>query len=202
MRRIGKIVIGVVGFFLAVFVVSLSLVIGFAKFQKLPNTADAGIILGAAINSPALYNRSLQGLKLYEEGKVKVLVLSGGRISDKDISEASYIQKVILKNADAKFLAIYAKSGATTPLILEESSRNTYENIRNSKVKIPKAKSVVVVSDEYHLARASFLAWRAGFEKVYWTSPNSFFYPRGELYFHYVREAVALIFYIPKFILG
>lgn len=197
MHKIGKIVVRLGIIIIAIFVMSLCAVIGFAKWQRVPQNADVGIIFGAAINTPALYNRSLKGLELFEQGRVKILVLSGGRISDKDISEAGYMQKVIMKNYNNHDDNNKDKK---MKLILEESSRNTYENIKNSRVKIPNTKSVVIVSDEYHLARASLLAWRLGFRQVFWSAPNSYFYSKKELYFHYLREAVALIAYMPKFI--
>ena len=55
----------------------------FFEYKK----ADAIIVMGAAINSPALYNRSIEALEIYELGFAPVIALSGGRISDKDISK-------------------------------------------------------------------------------------------------------------------
>ncbi len=153
--------------------------------------ADAIIILGAAINTPALTNRTLEGLELYEQGKADVLVLSGGKISDADISEAEFMEKVIKKNATKK-----------VNYILEEDSHNTYDNIRNSKAKLGDKESVVIVSDAFHLARAVLMAKRAGFETVYWSAPSSGYYQRPELRYYYFREFFAMINYLPKFILG
>lgn len=169
--------------------VDVSLVFGFARFQPEVKKSDAIIILGAAINSPALYNRTLRGLELYNQGKADVLVLSGGRISDKDLSEAGYMKKVILQNTD------------TPPkMILDESSGTTEENLRNSRALIPEAQSVIIVSDEFHLSRGVLLALRNGFYPIYWSSPNPEYYPKSELFFYYFRELVALISYIPTLI--
>lgn len=198
MKKLFKIFGWLLAIIFFLFLGSFSLVLFFSKNHSLPEKADVAIILGAAINTPALYNRSLEGLEIYEQGKVSKLVLSGGRVSDKDVSEAGYMEKVILKNASNSKL----KTKISKDFILEESSRNTYENIRNSKEKVPQAKSVVLISDEYHLARASLLAWRMGFDQVYWSSPNSGFYPKKQLYFHYLRETVAILAYLPKFLKG
>lgn len=190
MRKIGKVLkyLAVTG--AVVFVVSFCAVAIMGEYRRNIPRADAVIILGAAINTPALYNRSLEGLRLFADGKTNVLVLSGGRISDKDLSEAEYMRKTILKN-----------SAETPPLILEQESHSTYENIKNSKKLIPEAKSVVVVSDTYHLARGVLMAKAVGFEEVYWSAPDSAsYYPAGELAYHYFRETVAIIAYIPKFI--
>lgn len=153
--------------------------------------ADAIIVLGAAINTPALRNRTLEGLEIYEQGKADVMILSGGKIADEDISEAAYMKKVIDKNAKEK-----------VNYILEEESHNTYDNIKNSKAKLGDKDSIVIVSDSFHLARAVLMAKRAGFETVYWNSPSSGYYSRKELRYYYLREFVAIINYLPKFILG
>lgn len=173
----------------AVLLLDVFMVVGVAiNAPKLKN-ADVIIIMGAAINTPALYNRTTEALWLYEAGLAPVMVLSGGRISDKDISEAGYMLRVLDKHS-------------TKPLnvILDEASRNTYENMKNSKSKLPKAESVIIVSDSFHLARSVFMARAAGFKKVYYSSPDSGYYRKGELVFYYLREVAAMLNYLPKFV--
>ncbi len=172
-------------------VADVFLVVGFARHRREIPSADAAIVLGAAIGSPAAYNRALEALELVEEGKTNIVVASGGKIADKDQSEATYMAK-----------AIKSKSTKNPQIILEEDSHNTYENIYNARKKIPDAKSVVIVSDEFHLARGVMLAKRAGFETVYWASPAPTYYEKQELHWYYFREFVAMINYIPKFIGG
>lgn len=169
-------------------VIDAGIVLGFAFYQPEAEKADAIVILGAAINSPALYNRTLAGLKLYQEEKAPVIVLSGGKIAERDISEAGYMQKVINRTA-------------TQPvnMILEDQSDNTYDNIKNTRKKIPDAKSLIIVSDRFHIARAYLLARRNGFERVYWDSPQAKYYSVEEMSYYYFREMVAMIWYLPKF---
>ncbi len=167
----------------------LALVFGTPLIEPKIEHADAIIVLGAAINTPALENRTLEGLRLYEEGKAPVMVLSGGRISDADISEAQYMQKIIKKSS---------KNSVNT--ILEDQSHNTMENIANSKAKLPDAKSVIIVSDEFHLARAAITARTSGFSKVYWSHPEPNYYSKSELRKYYLRELAAMLNYIPKFL--
>jgi len=174
--------------FVIIFILDAGLLAFFSIYRPPIKNADAVIILGAAINTPALYNRSLEGLKLYEEGKANVVIASGGKISDRDISEAEYMLKVITKNSDKP-----------VPVILEDQSHNTYENIKNSRSKHP-AKSAVIVSDKYHLARAVLMALRQGYWPVYWSAPDPPYYRRSELNYYYLRESIALISYLPKFI--
>lgn len=177
---------------LLIAVIDASLIIGFAKLQPQIPKSDAAIVLGAAIGSPAAYNRALRAAVLVEAGKTDTVVVSGGKISDSDQSEAQYMAKVIT-----------SKTSEQKPvIILEPDSHSTYENIKNARAKIPEAKSVVIVSDEFHLARGFLLAKRAGFQDVFWTSPEPDYYKRGELLWYYLREFAAMINYIPHFIRG
>ena len=162
MKRIWKIYKGIAIAAFSLILLDLVVVLFFGFYRPQIKPADAIVVLGAAINTPALYNRSLQGLKLYQEGDAKIMVLSGGRISDKDISEAGYMRKVIESN-----------SKQPVPLILEEESHSTYENLKNTKAKIGSEKSLVIVSDQYHLARTVIMAKREGFGPVYWSSPEA-----------------------------
>ena len=174
----------------AVYILSLGIVVFFGQYRRPIQKADAIIILGAAINTPALYNRSLQGLRLYEQGDADVLVLSGGVDYPKSIPEAKYMENVIV-----------AHTSSSPVLYLEDKSQSTFENIGFSKRLIPNAHSVIIVSDNYHLARGVITAKAAGFSPVYWSSPDSSkYYPKGELFYHYLREALALIDYVPKFV--
>jgi uncharacterized SAM-binding protein YcdF (DUF218 family) len=107
-------------FIFLVILADAAFVISFSFYQSPIEKADAIVILGAAINSPALYNRTLTGLKLYQEDKAPVIVLSGGKIAERDISEAGYMEKVINRTA-------------TEPvnMILEDQSDNTHLNRKN-----------------------------------------------------------------------
>ncbi len=167
------------------------LVFGMAHYRRdIPKT-DAVIVLGAAIYTPALYNRTLEGLHLYQAGKAEEMVLSGGKIASSDISEAEYMEQVVQANSDP--LPKY---------VLEDQSHSTYENIRNAKQKLAGKASIIIVSDQFHLARAVLLAKREGFDHVYWSAPQPNYYRRQELRFYYIRELFAMLSYIPKFIRG
>lgn len=170
-------------------VLNAALIFGFAHYRPEIKKADAIIVLGAAINSKAAQNRAMEGLRLYEDGKAEVIVASGGKIADSDISEAQYMKKVIDKKAKSQ-----------AKVILEDKSGNTRENIKNSKEKLPDAKSVIIVSDAFHLARGVMLAKNAGFEEVSWSSPNPNYYPKEELRYYYFREFFAMLNYLPIFL--
>jgi uncharacterized SAM-binding protein YcdF (DUF218 family) len=177
---------------LAFFVLDLSIIIFFSFYRPNIHKTDAIVILGAAINTPSSYNRSLEGLKLYQEGLAPVVVLSGGQDYSGAITEANYMEK-----------AIEANSQAPITFILEDQSHSTYDNIKNTKAELGgNTGSLIIVSDDFHLARAVLTAWRQGFHPVYWDSPQPKYYDTKELFYYYGREIFAMIDYIPKFIKG
>lgn len=173
----------------AFFVIDAVLVIGIGFITPNIEHADDAVILGAAIYSVALHNRTEKAIELFKEGKVDALVLSGGKISVGDITEAQGMKKIIAKE-------VYP----LPPIILEDKSNNTYENIKNTKALIGVDKSIVIVSDRFHIARAVMLAKRAGFKNVAWASPSLAHYSKNEIIYYYWREIVALPSYLLKLI--
>jgi len=171
------------------FVLDAAIIWGFAHVRPQIPKADAIVILGAAINTPALYNRSLEGLRLYEQGKAPVLVLSGGVDYPKSIPEALYMQQVISNN-----------TSSVPQTVLDPDAHSTYENLKNSRRIMGRNKSVIIVSDEYHLARGVLIALRQGFYPVYWSAPKPSYYSKKDLTLYYLREMAAMVDYIPKFI--
>jgi hypothetical protein len=178
------------------------------------------VVLGAAINTPALYNRTIEGLKLFNEGYAGEMVLTGGVDYPKSIPEAVYMQNVIiakwenqtanphpspLPSTFAKATADEEGEGDKTELprmILDEDAHSTYENLQNTKNKIGADKSIIIVSDGFHLARAVLVAERLGFKSILWDSPSPSYYRPTELAYYYMREVLAMIDYLPKFIFG
>jgi len=176
-----------------IFVADLLVVIGFSVIHPTAPRIDAVIVLGAKVGTPALTQRALQGLKYYQEGKTETLVLSGSRGSSEPVSEARAMQEVVVRQ-------VAKTSGKMPRIILEDKSINTYQNIHNSKTLIPAAKSVLIVSDGFHLARSVAIAKRDGFQKVYWDAPTPSYYPPWDLAYYYLHEVVGIITYIPRFI--
>ena len=194
-------------YFVAGFLLLDLIVIVFFSFYRPPlQKSYAIVVLGAAINTPSLYNRTLQGLKLYQDGYAKQMVLTGGVDYPKSMPEALYMENVIIaqwKNSSPPLpLGEGRGEGSLPPMILDENAHSTYENLLNTKTKIGADKSIIIVSDGFHLARAILVAERLGFRKISWSSPNSSYYNPGELAYYYAREVLAMIDYIPKFIFG
>jgi uncharacterized SAM-binding protein YcdF (DUF218 family) len=96
------------------------------------------------------------------------------------------------------------QSKATKPLnvILDEQASNTLENIENSKNQLPDAKAIIVITDKFHLARSVITAKFLGYEAVFWDAPKGEYYPKSGWAFYYLREMVALPYYVGKFAFG
>lgn len=126
--------------------------------------ADAIVVLGARVlpnGEPAdsLRTRTLQAAKLYRDGIAPVIICTGG-VGDNPPAESKVSA------------ALAAQNGVPQQdLILEEHSTSTRENAEYA-ARICRErgwKRVVVVSDPYHLLRASREFERAGL--VPYTSP-------------------------------
>ncbi|MGH1367013.1 MAG: YdcF family protein [Maritimibacter sp.] len=114
-----------------------------------------GIILGAAVReggvpSGALKRRIDHGAKLYHEGRVNVLIASGG-LGHFGPSEAEVMRRILVEN------------GVPNEVIsLEDTSRTTLENLTNSLPLVAEGARVLVISETYHLPRAVLFARRLG----------------------------------------
>jgi uncharacterized SAM-binding protein YcdF (DUF218 family) len=113
--------------------------------------SDAGVILGAAVwggnrPSPILRERINKGYEIYEKKYVSKLVLTGGG------SPAELTEGEVEKNELKKY-GVEIKD-----LIVEDKSNSTFEQILYVRDKVynkNKWTRVILVSDDFHLFRAS-----------------------------------------------
>jgi len=152
--------------------------------QKPLIKADAGIILGAALwndqPSPALKERLNYAIKLYEEGYVNYLILSGGKPENRrGLTEAEGM-KAYLLNAGIP----------DDRLLLEGHSRDTYENLMYSKRVADKngLNSVMIITHHYHTKRAEDIARYVDFKYVQTAGFDTEVLNES---YHYTREMLA-----------
>ncbi len=124
--------------------------------------SDAIMVLGCRVRgeepSLSLEMRMKTAIKLYSEGYGKYIVLSGGKGPGEDISEAEAMRRYFIGNGiDEKYL------------IIEDKSTSTYENFKYSKPLIDEKgiKNIIVVSNGYHLKRASNIAEQLNVNATY-----------------------------------
>ncbi|KAA5806402.1 MULTISPECIES: YdcF family protein [Thermoanaerobacterium] len=161
-------------------------VITFAYNAK-PVKSNAIIVLGCAVYgknpSPFFKERLNEAIKLYKEGLGKYIIVSGGKGPGEDISEAEAGKEYLLKN------------GITDNVVLmDDGSYSTLQNLENSK-KIMDGKSLktaIIVSNKFHLKRASMIAKEVGINASYsGVFVKSYFY---EEVYGFLREAPALLY--------
>ena len=123
------------------------------------NTADVGIVLGAALwndrPSPGLAERLDQAIGNYEAGKFHYFIVSGG------------LDAAAARLTEAEGMALYLTShGIPEHAIIEENrATDTYENLLYSKRIMQQHdwNSAIIVTHDYHGRRALEMAQSLGY---------------------------------------
>ncbi len=120
---------------------------------------DAAIVLGAAVwgneVSPVFRERINHAIALYRNGKVRKIILTGGRGNRDELTEAAEARQFTIRNGIPE-----------RDILIEERSHTTYENLVNAK-QVADAnglKKVLIVSDPMHMKRAVVMASDIGLE--------------------------------------
>lgn len=117
--------------------------------------ADCILILGAGVwqnsPSPMLEDRLNEGIMLYKKGASKKILMSG------DHSTADYDEVNVMK----KFAI--DKDINSEDVFMDHAGLSTYDSIYRAK-EIFKAKKIIIVTQEYHLYRALYIAQSLGIE--------------------------------------
>jgi uncharacterized SAM-binding protein YcdF (DUF218 family) len=122
-----------------------------SKYETGKRKADVGVILGAAVwggnrPSPVLRERINKGFEIYEKKYVEKLILTGGG-SPNELTEAEVSKNELIKyGVDPRKLIIESKSNSTNEQILF---------VRDKFYKRFGYKSIIIVSDNFHLFRSS-----------------------------------------------
>ncbi len=156
--------------------------------QNFAGHKDCAVVFGAAvwrddIPSHALFDRTMSGINLFKNKHVDCLIFSGGK-SKYGKHEAEVMRKIALENK------IPAKN-----IFLDYEGNSTLETLQNVKKNFPQ-KSLVFVSNDFHLARIKLLAWRLGIKNFALQSAryNNGQYFRGSYFFW--REVAGVLYYL------
>jgi uncharacterized SAM-binding protein YcdF (DUF218 family) len=120
--------------------------------------ADAAIVLGAAVwgadTSPVFRERINHGIDLYQKGKVRKLIFTGGQGNKGEPTEASAARQYAL-----------GRGIPVNDILVEEKSHTTYENILYAKqvANAQGVRKVLIVTDPLHMKRAVAMARDVGF---------------------------------------
>lgn len=160
---------------------------GFKGSGSLP--ADCAIVFGTAVYGnqfpgPGIVRRVGGAGEYYRQGLITDrVILSGGMGTGNILSEARVMKREALKQGipDKK-------------IVIEEESHSTLENLRYSQPLAKGCKSVVGISDKYHLARIDLLARRLDWDN-FSTIPTLGNPTRDFERRSVVREVMAYIYY-------
>ncbi|MDE7404078.1 MAG: YdcF family protein [Lachnospiraceae bacterium] len=129
--------------------------------QKGPEGLDYLVVLGAQMKasgpSKALQYRLDEAIHYLEENPDTQVIVSGGQGPDEHISEAQGMYDYLVE-----------KGISPDRIILEDQSKNTFQNLTFSAEYLDKDNDLVgVVSNNFHVFRATKIAKKAGYKNVY-----------------------------------
>lgn len=130
--------------------------------------ADAVIVLGASIDgaepSPVFRERLNHGIELLKSGKVDWLILTGGCPDGSEIAEATVGRAYAIRHGVPE-----------DRILVETQSHTTYQNLYYARevARQNHVKTVVIVSDPFHLRRAMRIAAELGLDARASGTPTS-----------------------------
>ena len=123
------------------------------KSSTATGTYQTIIILGAKVKldgslSLSLKNRLDTALDYAKDDTSYTFIVTGGQGDDEPIAEAVAMQQYLIENGIEE-----------NRIIVEDTSTSTYQNLQNAKALLDgKLTEATIVSNDFHLARALFLA--------------------------------------------
>jgi uncharacterized SAM-binding protein YcdF (DUF218 family) len=161
----------------------------FAGTAHLP--AQCAVVFGASVYGydmpgPAIMRRVGKAAQLYRDGQVQRLILSGGVGKGSGRSES---EAMVMRNTAIEL------GVDPSDILLEPSSHSTWENLLFARPLTEGCDTVVGVSDQFHLARIRFLAWRQGWGELQ-TVPAQERPPAAFERKSVVREMFAMVYYL------
>lgn len=176
-----------IGILLIAFVLSLCLVIEIGVISRMGAQGEPGldyiVVLGAHLRgdrpSKALLWRIDAAEAYLQKNPQTRAILSGGQGADELISEAQCMYDVLT-----------ARGIAADRLILEDASRDTNENIRNSLALMEEDADFGIVTNNFHIFRAELLAKTQSGREVCGIASA---YPNALLPHYMIREIPGVI---------
>ena len=145
--------------------------------------ADCAVVLGAAAwhkkPSPVLAARLDHAILLYQSGRVKKLLLTGGKGKGAEYAEAEVAYSYCMEHGVQE-----------VDIVMEARSLTTHENIIEAKKVMEQngLKTALLVSDPWHLRRATLMADGEGVEASASATKTSKFESLGAKTSFFFRE--------------
>ena len=157
--------------------------------------SDAIVVLGAAQwngrPSDVLESRLVQALALYDDGYAPLIVVTGGKMEGDAFTEAE---------TSRNYLVDHGVPGSA--ILMEDESRDTWASMQgvHEVLKGTDVKSLLIVSDGFHLFRAELMARSLGYTVHSSAATTSPIKEWSSTEFSYViREAGGVIVFLPKY---
>lgn len=149
---------GSIALFGMFFLIIMGKLLSHSHKKGMPNL-DYIIILGAQVRgqriTKSLKKRLDQGITYLTYNQNTIVIVSGGQGKGEEISEAAAMQKYLVQQQIPE-----------CRILMEAKSRNTYENIYFSNQLLSPNTSVGIVTNGFHIYRATHLAKKQGLLKV------------------------------------
>lgn len=151
-----------------------------------PTPADVMIVLGSRVigsePGPMLRLRLEEALRLYRQGLAPIIIVSGARGDDEEVSEALAMRNYLVREGvpDERILT-------------EDKSFSTHQNLANSQAVMSRHgyRTALIVSNASHIHRSLVLARGLGLEAIAAPAPMP-----DNLYLRvrqYLREGAAMV---------
>lgn len=163
LSKIPVFVFWILGIGVSLVVVFVSFLLIYGKNDNVTKNEDAVIVLGAAVHgdrpSKVLADRLDAAAEYYKANPNAVIVVTGGKGMQENITEAAAMEKYLV-----------AKGIPKEKIIKEEAATSTHENFKNSKQILDeyfeKEYTVCYVTNEYHIFRGGQIAKKAGLTDI------------------------------------
>ena len=157
---------------------------------------DAIVILGAAQYngrpSEVLEARLEQALSLWNQGLAPKIVVTGGKQAGDAFTEAETEANYLIERGVPEDAILYENRGRDT----WQSMQGVEEVLRGTGVR-----SMLIVSDGFHLLRAKLMARDLGFTAYGSPAKNSPITPwSGDEFSYVIRETGGILVFLPKLI--
>lgn len=156
--------------------------------QEDTRPADIGVIFGTKNKKDGSLSQSMLrrlniGLKLYQEGRIQKILLSGG-MANKGFCESDLMQDFLI-----------SKGVRLGDIIIDNKSKNTKENVDNSLeiIKNNNYKRLIIISQYYHISRIKLMYYKRGFYNIGSVSSRHFSKKHDPKIF--IREFLGFYYY-------
>ena len=156
----GFLMLGIIIALIIIFVVGSNIYVYATTKKQIDaalENADCILVLGAGVRNnkptPMLNDRLEAAIQLYNDGKASKIIMSGDH-GQEDYNEVGVMKTFAIENGVP-----------SADIFMDHAGFSTYESLYRAK-EVFQAKKVIIVTQNYHLYRALYIANQLGIEAV------------------------------------